>query len=329
MKSGPGLDQNLSFTKGDKEVMFQKSSLINSLIPLLLHFTINYSSSLPTTLNISMQSVNMKHILIWSPLQAHCFTVNYSVQFQGEYELHKLNGTWVDAYDCQEISESKCDLTSDLAFNSDYSIRIKTICDGQESWAELPATFNRRNTVLLAPKMMVAVEGDLIQVDFSTTLPDMIIILRVWKEGDEQNALLHVIRVYPYHFSIAAHRGEKRMCFKAKALVEAINKSCSTDKQCVFIPKPTSDFVKPVMVSIAVVVAVAMASILGWLATRFGPQIKQTICHSEPLPNVLLYDSPTSTPILCTDVSLEPTDPLLLLPSVEGQCSDGEAECRT
>ncbi|XP_051554408.1 interleukin-20 receptor subunit beta-like [Myxocyprinus asiaticus] len=329
MKSGPGLDQDWSFTKGEKEVMLQKSRLIKNLIPLLLHLTINYSSSLPTTLNISMQSVNMKHILIWSPLQAHCFTVNYSVQFQGEYELHKLNGTWVDAYDCQEISESKCDLTADLASDSDYSVRIKSKCDGHKSWAQLPATFNRRNTVLLAPKMMVAVEGDLIQVDFSTVLPDMIINLRVWREGNEQNALLHVIRVYPYHFSIAAHRGEKRMCFEAKALVEAINKSCSTDKQCVFIPKLTSDFVKPVMVSIAVVVAVAMASILGWSAARFGPQIKQTICHREPLPNVLLYDWPTSTHILCTGVSLEPTDPLLLLPSAEGQCTAVEAECRT
>ncbi|XP_051990718.1 cytokine receptor family member B16 [Xyrauchen texanus] len=306
--------------------MLQNSVLIKSLIPLLLHFIVNYSSSLPTPLNISMQSVNMKHILIWSPLQVPCSTVNYTVQYQGEYELHKLNGTWVDAYDCQEISENKCDLTSDLAANSDYSIRIKTKCDGQKSWAQLPATFNRINTVLLAPKMMIAVEGDLIQVALSTTLPYMTVNLQVWKEGDEQNALLHVIRAYPYHFSIAAHRGEERMCLKAESLVEVINKSCSTDTQCVFIPKQTSDFVKPLMVSIAVVVAVAISCILGWSATRFGPQIKQNICHREPLPNVLLHDWPTSTPILCTDYSLESTDTLLQLHPAESQCTAVKAE---
>ncbi|XP_067220018.1 cytokine receptor family member B16 [Chanodichthys erythropterus] len=286
-------------------------SLIKSLFPLLLHFTINYSSTPPTPLNTSMYSVNMKHILKWSPLQVSCSTVNYSVQFQGEYELYKLNGTWVNAYDCQEISENRCDLTHDLASNSDYSIRIKTNCDGKKSWTQLPATFNRRDTVLLAPKMTVNVEGDPIQVGFSTTLSDMIINLKVWNEGDEQNALIHVIRAYPYNFSIAAHRGEEKMCFRAEAIVEAINKICSIDTQCVIIPEQTSDFVKPMIVSIAVVVAVAVVFILGWSATYFGPQIKQ-ICHMEPIPRVLLDDWPTSTPILCSDVSLEPTDPLLL-----------------
>lgn len=63
-----------------------------------------------------------------------------------EYEFYNLNGTWVDAYDCQEISKNWCDLTHDLASNSDYSIRIGTNCDGQKSWAQLPATFNRRDS---------------------------------------------------------------------------------------------------------------------------------------------------------------------------------------
>ncbi|ROL48792.1 Interleukin-20 receptor subunit beta [Anabarilius grahami] len=206
---------------------------------------------------------------------------------QREYELYKLNGSWVNAYDCQEISENRCDLTHDLASNSDYSIRIKTNCDGKKSWTQLPATFNRRDTVLLAPKMTVNVEGDPIQVGFSTTLSDMTINLKVWNEGDEQNALIHVIRAYPYHFSIAAHRGEEKMCFRAEAIVEAINKICSIDTQCVIIPEQTSDFVKPMIVSIAVVVAVAVVFILGWSATYFGPQIKQ-ICHREPIPRVLV-----------------------------------------
>ncbi|XP_050980628.1 cytokine receptor family member B16 isoform X2 [Labeo rohita] len=298
-----------------------RSGLINSLFPLLLYFTINYSSSLSTPLNISMHSVNMKHILKWSLLQASCSTVNYSVQFQGEYELHNLNGTWVDAYDCQEISENRCDLTHDLASNSDYNIRIKTNCDGQKSGTNLPATFNRRDTVLLVPKMTVNVEEDPIQVGFSTTLSDMTVNLKVWKEGDEQNALIHVVRAYPYHFSIAAHRGKEKMCFKAEALAEAINKSCSIDTQCVIIPNQTSEFMRPVMVSIAVVVALTVAFILGWLATHFGPQIKQTIYHRETIPNVLLDDWPTRTPILCTDVSLEPTDQLLLLLPLERQCT--------
>ncbi|KAK2901213.1 hypothetical protein QQF64_014612 [Cirrhinus molitorella] len=313
------------------------SGLIKSLFPLLLYFTINYSCSLSTPLNASMYSVNMKHILKWSLLQASCSTVNYSVQFQGEYELYNLNGTWVDAYHCQEICENRCDLTHDLASNSDYNIRIKTNCDGRKLLTNLPTTFNRRDTVLLVPKMTVNVKEDPIQVGFSTTLSDMTVNLEVWKEGDEQNALIHVVRAYPYHISIAAHRGKEKMCFKAEALVEAINKSCSIDTQCVIIPKQTTDFMRPVMVSIAVVVAVTVAFILGWLATHFGPQIKQTICHRETIPNVLLDDWPTRTPIFCTDVSLEPTNQVLLLLPAQHQCTAvhlggnglSEVKCRT
>ncbi|XP_057190346.1 cytokine receptor family member B16 isoform X1 [Triplophysa rosa] len=297
--------------------MLQLTHLIKSLYLLLLHFNINYSSSPPIHLNISMQSVNMKHILIWSPWQVSCSTVNYTVQFQGEYELHKLNGTWVDAYDCQEISENQCDLTSDLASNSDYCIRVMTKCDNKTIWTQLPLPFNRRNTVLLAPEMTTVIEGDLVQVGFSTILPDMTVYMESWSEGDEQNALIHVIRNFPYHFSIATHRGEK-MCFRAEVLVEAINKSCSIHTRCISTPK-TADFGILVTVSIAVVVVVALAIFLGCSATCFGPYIKQTICHREPLPNVLLYDRPISTPILYIDVSMEHTDPLLLFCPAESQ----------
>lgn len=120
--------------------------------------------------------------------------------------------------------------------------------------------------VLLAPNMTVVIEGDLVQVGFSTTLPDMTVYMEYWSDEDEQNvrcwhtftnytccsidrnvmyalinawplwtslqAIIHEIRNYPYHFSIATHRGEK-MCFRAEALVEAINKSCSIHTQCI------------------------------------------------------------------------------------------------
>ncbi|XP_056599500.1 cytokine receptor family member B16 isoform X2 [Triplophysa dalaica] len=303
--------------KGEKEVMLKLTYLIKSLYLLFMHFNINYSSSPPAHPKISIQSVNMKHILIWSPWQVSCSTVNYTVQFQGEYELHKLNGTWVDAYDCQEISENQCDLTSDLASNSDYYIRVMTKCDNKTIWTRLPLTFNRKNTVLLAPVMTTVIEGDLVQVGFSPILPDMTVYMESWSEGDEQNALIHVIRNYPYHFTIATHRGEK-MCFRAEALVEAINKSCSIHTRCIST-QTSENFAILVAVSIAVVVVVALAIFLGCSATHFGPYIKQTICQREPLPNVLLDDRPISTSILYIDVSMEHTDTLLVFCPAESQ----------
>lgn len=41
--------------------------------------------------------------------------------------------------------------------------------------------------VLLAPNMTVVIEGDLVQVGFSTTLPDMTVYVEYWSDEDEQN----------------------------------------------------------------------------------------------------------------------------------------------
>ncbi|TRY89787.1 hypothetical protein DNTS_001851, partial [Danionella cerebrum] len=88
-----------------------------------------------------------------------------------EYELLKRNGSWVEAYECQEIPENTCDLTHDLSSNSNYSIRVQTHCDA----------------VLLALKLTVNLQMDMILVGISTTLSDPIVKLQIWKEDDEEN----------------------------------------------------------------------------------------------------------------------------------------------
>lgn len=49
--------------------------------------------------------------------------------------------------ECQHIQHPECDLTADLASDSDYSIRVRAECNGQDSeWTPLNAIFNRRNS---------------------------------------------------------------------------------------------------------------------------------------------------------------------------------------
>ncbi|TRY59742.1 hypothetical protein DNTS_028406 [Danionella cerebrum] len=178
---------------------------------------------------------------------------------QREYELLKRNGSWVEAYECQEITENTCDLTHDLSSNSNYSIRVQTHCDA----------------VLLAPKLTI---------------------------------LIHVMRAPPYQKSITANRIGERMCFRAEALIETINRSCSTDVQCVHIPYQMT--VLPVVVSVSVIL-VALTIVLGWSMSRFSSQIK-CICHKEAIPNALLDDWPKRPSVLQSS-SPEPTEPILLL----------------
>uniref|UniRef100_A0A3B4DBA7 Fibronectin type-III domain-containing protein n=1 Tax=Pygocentrus nattereri TaxID=42514 RepID=A0A3B4DBA7_PYGNA len=214
-----------------------KSSLMQALFLILgKHLNIPHHSVdatlLPAPENLSIHSVNMRHLLKWRPLQAACGTVHYSVKFQGEYETHMLNGSWVDAYDCQDIVRTECDLTLDLGSDSDYSIGVQAQCGGQTSWTQLPSTFNRRNTVLVAPNMSVTVTGSLIQVGFSELLPLITINLHVWREGDEQSASSQVIRAQPYHFSFDTQQNGGTHCVRAEVLLEIINKSSSTETHC-------------------------------------------------------------------------------------------------
>ncbi|KAM3605157.1 uncharacterized protein V6R79_021549 [Siganus canaliculatus] len=103
---------------------------------------------LPPPNTVSMDSVNMRHILRWRPLQASCnATVLYSVQFQGEFELLVLNGSWVDSVGCQRTLWTHCDLSLDLGSDSDYNLRVRAQCGSLLSpWKQLSPAFNRRDS---------------------------------------------------------------------------------------------------------------------------------------------------------------------------------------
>nr|XP_024661834.1 interleukin-20 receptor subunit beta-like [Maylandia zebra] len=117
------------------------------LMMTLLNFT-NDVWTLPAPGSVFMESVDMRHMLRWPPLQASCnTTLLYSVQYQGEFELEHQNGRWMEAPGCQRITLSHCDLTSDLGSDSDYNIRLRAHCGSQRSaWTKLRPPFNRRQT---------------------------------------------------------------------------------------------------------------------------------------------------------------------------------------
>ncbi|KAK1790741.1 hypothetical protein P4O66_014598 [Electrophorus voltai] len=272
---------------------------------------------LPTPQNISIQSVNMRHLLKWRPLEADCETLYYSVMFQGEFEIHMLNGSWVDAYNCQKIIKTECDLTLDLGSDSDYSISVQALCDGQTSWGRLPMTFNRKDTLLEVPNMTVDVTGSMIQVGFSEIFPYTTINLSVWREGDEHNMLItltniqvfvvyiccasckppkllssqvstQVIKARPYLLFFDTKQNRGRHCLKAEAFLETINKTSISKTRCVYIFRPLSHWLMPLIVSATIAVIIAMALALGWMAPHCGAWLRQGMCHKEVLPKALV-----------------------------------------
>ncbi|CAF89896.1 unnamed protein product [Tetraodon nigroviridis] len=142
-----------------------------------------------------MDSLNMRHVLRWRPLQDNCSTaLVYSVQFQGEFELSVLNDSWVDAAGCQRTPGTSCDLTFDLGSDSDYRLRIRAHCGAQTSaWSRSSSPFNRRDTVLTAPLMKVASEGGALRVSLSEPPRLTTLLVEVWRRGEEQATALTLL----------------------------------------------------------------------------------------------------------------------------------------
>ncbi|XP_062843354.1 cytokine receptor family member B16 [Trichomycterus rosablanca] len=256
---------------------------------LLLYYLVNNAAQLSAPQNISIQSFNMRHVLRWSPLQATCSSLTYSVKYQGEYEIHVLNSSWVDALHCQEIVQTECDLTHDLASDSDYHISVQARCGERTSWEQLPKTFNRKDTVLLAPDLSVKLKETRIEVEFRELCPDVAAKLKRWWDGEEKNATSEEVAVPSYSFEVQPYG--RRYCLRAEVTLESINKSNSTETLCVFVPKPEPVWIKYFAVGICVVLIAVAALTLGIMAPRFTPYLQKMVCHKEPLPSALVRKS--------------------------------------
>ncbi|XP_017351528.1 cytokine receptor family member B16 isoform X2 [Ictalurus punctatus] len=303
--------------------MFQTRSLLKTVTSAFFIATLSHAALFPESLNISIQSENMMHTLKWRPLQEACCTVNYTVQYQGEFE-YMQNDSWLIEHSCYEIVQTECDLTLALSSDSDYNIRVAARCDDSTLWTQLPNTFNRRDTVLLVPNMDVTPRGRQIEVNFSELQKHISINLHIWKKGDEHKAISKEITDKKSHHD--AWLGGGTYCLKADAILDIINKTTSTDTHCVLIQEPLR--LIPLYVGVAVALTLAVALILGLITPRFSLWLRKSMHNKEPLPNALI-GWPKSVPIFSSKVLLEPTHSVLLLDPSEEQhrTSEMKATC--
>ncbi|KAM4604810.1 interleukin-20 receptor subunit beta [Polymixia lowei] len=262
------------------------------VLPLLLCISTSYASMSASPRGISMVSVNMRHMLRWRPLQAACNnTVLYSVQFQGEFELRILNGSWVDAPECQHTPHTHCDLTFDLGSDSNYNIHVRAECQTQVSpWATLGRPFNRRDTLLTVPEMMVTTEGDALQVSFQDLPFTARVNVTVWKRGQELQASTYTNPVEQTPVHIAALQEGAVYCVRAQTYLDTQHRSSSTDKHCVSISGPGPSWMKPTTVTVTVVGVAGFLFAVFWSVIHCNPDTCQVYFHKEPLPGSLQPD---------------------------------------
>ncbi|XP_075954404.1 interleukin-20 receptor subunit beta [Anarhichas minor] len=263
------------------------------MMVVLLDFTDSDVWTLPAPGGVSMKSVDMKHELKWSPLQAACSTaVLYSVQFQGEFELMVLNGRWVDAPECQLIPHTHCDLTFDLGSDSDYNLHVRAQCGSQRSpWTELSPPFNRRDTVLMAPEMTVTAVGDALHVTFTKLPLTAVVSVTVWKRGDELQATVYPMPAEQEVLLVPALQEGTEYCVRARTVLDTQIHSGSTDTECVSIAgRPDAAWKRTTTVTVTVVVMAALLFAVFWSAVHCRPHGCQTYLHKEPLPRSLEPD---------------------------------------
>ncbi|CDQ78938.1 unnamed protein product [Oncorhynchus mykiss] len=231
----------------------------------------------------------MRHLLKWRRQQSPCSSVIYSVQFQGEFELRILNGSWEDAVGCQRVTRTECDLTFDLGSDSDYNIRVRAECGRRVSpWAELGRPFNRRETILTVPAITVTTMGDALQVTFKGLPLTVGVTVTIWKRGElvriSGKSSLRVITVQQNPLHIDALQEGAVYCVKAQAHLDTHSKSSSTDTQCVSIT-----------------------------VTHCRPEACYAYFRKEPQPTALLLDWPlTRVKIYPQDELREPIHAVLL-----------------
>ncbi|KAL0966582.1 hypothetical protein UPYG_G00297080 [Umbra pygmaea] len=288
----------------------------NSLILLILNTLINYAWGLASPQGLSLESINMRHLLKWRRQLFPCrSTISYSVQFQGEFELTILNGSWEDAFGCQRISRTVCDLTADLGSDSDYNIRMRAECGSQMSaWSDLGRPFNRKETHLTVPAMTLTSMGDALQVMF-TELPQTVgVNLTMWKKGEEVQASTRVITVQQNPVHISGLQEGAVYCIRAHAHLDLSNQNSSSDSQCVTIAGPEAAWLKPTTVTVVMVILVGLVLVLSWSVTHCNTEEYKNYFRKEPQPNALSFVRPVTRLKLYAEEELrEPAHSFLLI----------------
>ncbi|KAM9459765.1 interleukin-20 receptor subunit beta isoform 3-T6 [Salvelinus alpinus] len=302
-----------------------RRSFFDSQLILVLNIITNYAWLLPSPWRISMESVNMRHLLKWRRQQSPCSSIIYSVQFQGEFELRILNGSWEDAVGCQRVTRTECDLTFDLGSDSDYNIRVRAECGRRVSpWAELGRPFNRRETILTVPAITVTTMGDALQVTFKSLPLTVGVTVTIWKRGElvRGKSSLRVITVQQNPLYIDALQEGAVYCVKAQAHLDTHSNSSSTDTQCVSITGPGPTWLKPTTVTVIVVILAGLVFFLSWSVTHCSPEACYAYFRKEPQPTALLLDWPlTRVKIYPQDELREPIHAVLLTEHQRGLSS--------
>ncbi|XP_073088462.1 interleukin-20 receptor subunit beta isoform X3 [Manis javanica] len=241
---------------------------------------------LPAPQNLSVQSVNMKHLLTWSPVIVPGEIVYYSVEYQGEYESLYMSHIWIPSSWCSPTKGPECDITDDITATVPYNLHVRATLGSQTSaWSTLQHPFNRNSTVLTPPGMDITKDGFHLVIELEDLGPQFEFLVVYWRREPSAKEHVKMVRSGAVPVHLETMEPGAAYCVKAQTLVKAIGRHSTFSRaQCVKVqgePLPLAlalfAFVGFLLILVAVLLSI-------W---KMGRLLRHSCCPVVVLPNTL------------------------------------------
>uniref|UniRef100_A0A8C8TNJ6 Interleukin 20 receptor beta n=2 Tax=Peromyscus maniculatus bairdii TaxID=230844 RepID=A0A8C8TNJ6_PERMB len=245
---------------------------------------------LPAPQNLTVLSINMKHLLMWNAVAQLRETVLYSVEYQGEYESLYMSHIWIPSSQCSPTKGLECDITDDITATVPYNFRVRAMLGSQTSaWSTLERPFNRNSTVLIPPRMEVTEHGLHLVIKLEDLGPQFEFPVVYWSQEPGAKEHVKVVKSGDSPVHLETMEPGAVYCVKAQALVKAIGRhSAFSQTQCVEMQGEALPLALALFTFVGFMLVLMVVLLSIW---KMGQLLRYSCCPTVVLPDTLKITS--------------------------------------
>ncbi|XP_027439846.1 interleukin-20 receptor subunit beta [Zalophus californianus] len=272
-----------------------------ALIPCLL---IDGVAVLPAPQNLSVQSTNMKHLLMWSPVIVPGEIIYYFVEYQGEYESLYMSHIWIPSSWCSPTECPECDITDDITATVPYKLRVRATLGSQTSaWSTLQHPFNRNSTTLTPPVMEVTKDGFHLVIKLEDLGPQFEFLVAYWRREPGAKEHVQVVRSRGIPVHLETMEPGAAYCVKVRTFVKAIGRhSPSSQAECVKVQGETLPLALALFAFVGFMLILVVVPLSIW---KMGQLLRNSCCPVVVLPDTLKITNSPQKLISCRREEVE------------------------
>ncbi|XP_057171859.1 interleukin-20 receptor subunit beta isoform X1 [Ursus arctos] len=259
---------------------------------------------LPAPQNLSVQSTNMKHLLMWSPVIVPGEIIYYFVEYQGEYESLYMSHIWIPSSWCSPTEGPECDITDDVTATVPYNLRVRATVGAQTSaWSTLQHPFNRNSTVLTPPVMEVTKDGFHLVIKLEDLGPQFEFLVAYWRRepGAKEHVKVVKSRGIPVH--LGTMEPGAAYCVKVRTFVKAIGRhSPFSQAECVKVQGETLPLTLALFAFVGLMLILVVVPVSVW---KMGRLLRYSCCPVVVLPDTLKITNSPQKLISCRREEVE------------------------